>query len=246
MLTPVSAQELRRYAAERLAAFKVPHRIYFVDEIPRGELGKPQRWVLAELLGSRNAAGPSPAEIPNKPLQSRLSSFCKRSGPASWIARNWASMKTFLRLAATRWPQLVCSLKLITVMAVKQVPRRRVLLISLRSRILPTGPRYTDGAPAGPKMIRGTCNYFQSVSGAPAPDYSAFLPKGLKVLLSGGWLNICTARWICHRASSQYTIQPLAVYIRTLWDGDGNADPPKATCRAVFCKRPVFRRYRRD
>ncbi len=59
----VSAQELRRYAAERLAAFKVPHRIYFVDEIPRGELGKPQRWMLAEQLSGRDAAMPTAAEI---------------------------------------------------------------------------------------------------------------------------------------------------------------------------------------
>lgn len=59
----VSAQELRRHAAERLAAFKVPHRIYFVNEIPRGELGKPQRWVLAEQLSSTSAATQTPAEI---------------------------------------------------------------------------------------------------------------------------------------------------------------------------------------
>jgi oxalate---CoA ligase len=41
--SPLSVGELRRFAAERLARFKVPSRIYFVDEIPRGELGKPQR-----------------------------------------------------------------------------------------------------------------------------------------------------------------------------------------------------------
>jgi oxalate---CoA ligase len=44
----VNAAELRRFTAERLAAFKVPQRIAFVDSIPRGELGKPQRWKLAE------------------------------------------------------------------------------------------------------------------------------------------------------------------------------------------------------
>ncbi len=46
--TPVTGIELRAYAAERLARFKVPRRIYFVDTIPRGELGKIQRWALAE------------------------------------------------------------------------------------------------------------------------------------------------------------------------------------------------------
>jgi acyl-CoA synthetase (AMP-forming)/AMP-acid ligase II/thioesterase domain-containing protein len=46
-VTPI---DLRRFAAERLASFKVPHRICFVDSIPRGELGKPQRWQLKEKL----------------------------------------------------------------------------------------------------------------------------------------------------------------------------------------------------
>ena len=59
----VSAHELRRYATQNLASFKVPHRIHFVDEIPRGELGKPQRWLLTERLSGRNAATPTPAEI---------------------------------------------------------------------------------------------------------------------------------------------------------------------------------------
>ena len=59
----VSARELRRYATQHLASFKVPHRIYFVDEIPRGELGKPQRWSLSESLSGRNATAPTPAEF---------------------------------------------------------------------------------------------------------------------------------------------------------------------------------------
>ena len=59
----VTAHELRRFAAQRLAAFKVPHHIYFVDEIPRGELGKPQRWVLSDRFRERRAAPPSAAEV---------------------------------------------------------------------------------------------------------------------------------------------------------------------------------------
>ncbi|MGB7266504.1 MAG: AMP-binding protein [Terracidiphilus sp.] len=47
----VSAIELRRYAAQRLAPFKVPHRIRFVEQIPRGEIGKPQRRLLTEKFG---------------------------------------------------------------------------------------------------------------------------------------------------------------------------------------------------
>src|ERR1700722_12119437 len=59
----VSAHELQRYATQHLASFKVPHRIHFVDEIPRGELGKPQRWLLADRLGNNRGIVPTPAEI---------------------------------------------------------------------------------------------------------------------------------------------------------------------------------------
>ena len=61
--SPLSVGELRRFAAERLARFKVPSRIYFVDDIPRGELGKPQRWVLAERLSRRRGAPPTADEM---------------------------------------------------------------------------------------------------------------------------------------------------------------------------------------
>lgn len=57
----VSAADLRRYAAQSLASFKVPHRIYIVEEIPRGELGKPQRWMLTEQFKQQSTT-PSPAE----------------------------------------------------------------------------------------------------------------------------------------------------------------------------------------
>jgi acyl-coenzyme A synthetase/AMP-(fatty) acid ligase/thioesterase domain-containing protein len=60
---PVSAVELRRFAAQRLAKFKVPRRIYFVDQIPRSELGKPQRWLLTETIVSKSTALPLPADV---------------------------------------------------------------------------------------------------------------------------------------------------------------------------------------
>ena len=43
--------DIRSYAAERLAAFKVPHKIVFIDEIPKGPTGKLQRIGLAAMLG---------------------------------------------------------------------------------------------------------------------------------------------------------------------------------------------------
>lgn len=46
-----SERDLRDFAAERLADFKVPRRILFVDEIPKGPTGKIQRIGLAKALG---------------------------------------------------------------------------------------------------------------------------------------------------------------------------------------------------
>jgi len=42
---------IRSFAAERLAAFKVPRKIFILDEIPKGPTGKLQRIGLAEKLG---------------------------------------------------------------------------------------------------------------------------------------------------------------------------------------------------
>ena len=44
-------EEIRRFVAERLAAFKVPRRILVLDEIPKGATGKLQRIGLAAKLG---------------------------------------------------------------------------------------------------------------------------------------------------------------------------------------------------
>ena len=47
----VSERELREFAGSRLAGFKVPRRVVFLDEIPKGPTGKLQRIGLAEKLG---------------------------------------------------------------------------------------------------------------------------------------------------------------------------------------------------
>jgi acyl-CoA synthetase (AMP-forming)/AMP-acid ligase II len=47
----LSEHELRNFAGERLADFKVPRRIVFLDEIPKGATGKLQRIGLADKLG---------------------------------------------------------------------------------------------------------------------------------------------------------------------------------------------------
>ena len=46
-----SEQDIRDFAAERVAAFKVPRKVVILDEIPKGATGKLQRIGLAEKLG---------------------------------------------------------------------------------------------------------------------------------------------------------------------------------------------------
>jgi len=47
----VSALDLQKFLTERLADFKIPRQIVFLDEIPKGPTGKPQRIGLAARLG---------------------------------------------------------------------------------------------------------------------------------------------------------------------------------------------------
>jgi acyl-CoA synthetase (AMP-forming)/AMP-acid ligase II len=44
-------REIRDFAAKRLADFKVPRKVVFLPEIPKGATGKLQRIGLAEKLG---------------------------------------------------------------------------------------------------------------------------------------------------------------------------------------------------
>jgi oxalate---CoA ligase len=44
---------IQAFAPEHLAEFKVPRKIVFLDEIPKGPTGKLQRIGLAEQLGLR-------------------------------------------------------------------------------------------------------------------------------------------------------------------------------------------------
>ena len=51
----VSEADIRAFAAERIADFKVPRRVLILDEIPKGATGKMQRIGLAEKLGLTTA-----------------------------------------------------------------------------------------------------------------------------------------------------------------------------------------------
>jgi acyl-CoA synthetase (AMP-forming)/AMP-acid ligase II len=47
---PVSADELRTWCRERIAYFKVPERVVFLDELPYSDTGKVKRQALADLM----------------------------------------------------------------------------------------------------------------------------------------------------------------------------------------------------
>ena len=47
----ISECDVRSFASERLADFKVPRKVIILDEIPKGATGKLQRIGLAEKLG---------------------------------------------------------------------------------------------------------------------------------------------------------------------------------------------------
>ena len=49
--TEATDHDIQAFATERLANFKVPRKVLFLDEIPKGPTGKMQRIGLAEKLG---------------------------------------------------------------------------------------------------------------------------------------------------------------------------------------------------
>jgi acyl-CoA synthetase (AMP-forming)/AMP-acid ligase II len=44
-------QDIRAFATQRMADFKVPRKVIILDEIPKGATGKMQRIGMAEKLG---------------------------------------------------------------------------------------------------------------------------------------------------------------------------------------------------
>ena len=61
--------EIRNYAAQLIADYKVPQRIVFLDELPKGPTGKLQRIGLAAQLGLDNQAGEAGASSENRPSE---------------------------------------------------------------------------------------------------------------------------------------------------------------------------------
>ena len=75
----VAESELRAFAADRLASHKIPQRILYVNEIPKGASGKPQRIALGEMLSNQRGAtaagsveGPGPAESKGRAVETEV------------------------------------------------------------------------------------------------------------------------------------------------------------------------------
>ena len=47
----LNAEELKKFLSNKIASFKIPQKIIFVDEIPKGKTGKLKRLGLAKILG---------------------------------------------------------------------------------------------------------------------------------------------------------------------------------------------------
>jgi len=65
----VSEAELRAYLLDKLAPFKVPSRFVFIDQLPTGPTGKPQRIGLANTLATKLA---EPFRPPITPVEITL------------------------------------------------------------------------------------------------------------------------------------------------------------------------------
>jgi acyl-CoA synthetase (AMP-forming)/AMP-acid ligase II len=66
-------KDIRQFAMEHIAAFKVPRQVVIVPEIPKGATGKVQRVRLAAELGLvENTAAAQPAVAPRTPLEKTL------------------------------------------------------------------------------------------------------------------------------------------------------------------------------
>jgi acyl-CoA synthetase (AMP-forming)/AMP-acid ligase II/thioesterase domain-containing protein/acyl carrier protein len=76
--TSISDKDLTRFLITKLVGFKVPRRFVFVDEIPKTELGKVQRYKLNETLGIAGDGDAVERRIPNRdptPFEYRIMSI---------------------------------------------------------------------------------------------------------------------------------------------------------------------------
>ena len=97
-------EDLRAFAAERLADFKVPRSIVPLEEIPKGPTGKPQRIGLAQKLGLRGEPASDPPRTPTEKRLAAIWSSVLECGPAgvrdNFFALGGDSLRAVTLLAA--------------------------------------------------------------------------------------------------------------------------------------------------
>ena len=71
----VSEHDLRRYLLDRVIQFKVPRRIYFVDEIPKGPTGKLLRYVGTERYNAGKFQDVQTPEVTSDSISPQVSPF---------------------------------------------------------------------------------------------------------------------------------------------------------------------------
>ncbi len=85
-----SGSEIRQFAAQRLAYFKVPQQVLIVDEIPKNPIGKLQRIGMADRLGL-TATGPARPpltggdETPRTPVEAGLAALLAELLGHEWV-----------------------------------------------------------------------------------------------------------------------------------------------------------------
>ena len=74
----LNEQELRPWLQERIAHFKMPKKVFFLEDIPKGPTGKIQRRILAEQLTASRSLASSSAMSPSETLENLLLSLYQR------------------------------------------------------------------------------------------------------------------------------------------------------------------------
>ena len=93
-----SQRDLQQYAAGQLADFKVPRKILFVQEIPKGPTGKLQRVGLAEQFGLEAGLDPSRIPLPEKTADAEIEEFVRRQWMDILQLPSIPAQKTFLEV----------------------------------------------------------------------------------------------------------------------------------------------------